>query len=122
MRALPYGEGVSFWALTEMIKPQAGIQENDSAETARGKLLASVDAVAEPGERSWVIEHLLLDRLGNVPDQKLLNLETMGKGLDKFHDPPQASDDLARLVGNINGPEERQEMVVTDARKIDPLL
>jgi class 3 adenylate cyclase/tetratricopeptide (TPR) repeat protein len=58
-RALPYGEGVSFWALTEMIKAQAGIQENDSAETAEAKLRESVDAVVEPGERGWVVEHLL---------------------------------------------------------------
>ena len=58
-RALPYGEGVSFWALTEMIKAQAGIQENDSAESAEAKLRESVDAVGEPGERGWVVEHLL---------------------------------------------------------------
>src|SRR4249919_69813 len=29
-RALPYGAGVSFWALSEMVKAQAGIHENDS--------------------------------------------------------------------------------------------
>jgi class 3 adenylate cyclase/tetratricopeptide (TPR) repeat protein len=58
-RALPYGEGVSFWALTEMIKAQAGIQENDSAESAEAKLRESVDGAVEPDERAWVVEHLL---------------------------------------------------------------
>jgi class 3 adenylate cyclase/tetratricopeptide (TPR) repeat protein len=58
-RALPYGEGVSFWALTEMVKAQAGILENDTPQVAEGKLRESVDAVVEPGERSWVVEHLL---------------------------------------------------------------
>src|SRR3954453_20512642 len=31
-RALPYGDGVSYWAVSEMVKAQAGIQENDTPE------------------------------------------------------------------------------------------
>ncbi|HET8527747.1 MAG TPA: AAA family ATPase [Gaiellaceae bacterium] len=58
-RALPYGEGVSFWALAEMVKAQAGIDENDDAETAAAKLRDSVDAVVDEDERAWVIDHLL---------------------------------------------------------------
>ncbi len=38
-RALPYGDGVSFWALGEMVKAQAGIQENDALEVARAEAL-----------------------------------------------------------------------------------
>ena len=34
-RSLPYGDGVTFWALGEMVKAQAGILESDGAETAR---------------------------------------------------------------------------------------
>src|SRR6266850_5767310 len=33
-RSLPYGEGVTFWALSEIVKAQAGILETDSAEDA----------------------------------------------------------------------------------------
>jgi class 3 adenylate cyclase/tetratricopeptide (TPR) repeat protein len=58
-RALPYGEGVSFWALAEMVKAQAGIQENDDAESAEEKLRASVDAIVDPDDRAWVAQHLL---------------------------------------------------------------
>ena len=36
-RSLPYGEGVSFWALGEIVKAQAGILETDDAATARGE-------------------------------------------------------------------------------------
>ena len=36
-RSLPYGEGVSFWALAEMVKAQAGILETDSPEAGRGQ-------------------------------------------------------------------------------------
>ncbi len=42
-RALPYGEGVSFWAVAEMVKAQAGIQENDSRDAGEEKLRASVE-------------------------------------------------------------------------------
>src|SRR5262249_7854365 len=42
-RCLPYGDGVTFWALAEMVKAQAGILEgDDEAETER-KLDAVVD-------------------------------------------------------------------------------
>ena len=33
-RSLPYGEGVTFWALGEMVKAQAGILDTDTAEAA----------------------------------------------------------------------------------------
>jgi class 3 adenylate cyclase/tetratricopeptide (TPR) repeat protein len=57
-RALPYGQGVSFWALGEMVKAQAGIHENDSQQEAEAKLRVSVEtSVAEP-DRDWVASHL----------------------------------------------------------------
>ena len=34
-RSLPYGEGVSFWALGEIVKAQAGILETDSPRRDR---------------------------------------------------------------------------------------
>ena len=37
-RSLPYGGGVSFWALAEMVKAQAGILEGDTSGDAEAKL------------------------------------------------------------------------------------
>ena len=37
-RSLPYGDGVSFWALAEMVKAQAGILETDTSGQAEAKL------------------------------------------------------------------------------------
>jgi predicted ATPase len=42
-RSLPYGEGVAFWALVEMVKAQAGILEGDAGEVVERKLLSVVD-------------------------------------------------------------------------------
>jgi class 3 adenylate cyclase/tetratricopeptide (TPR) repeat protein len=41
-RSLPYGEGVTYWALGEMVKNQAGILETDTAEQAAQKLREEV--------------------------------------------------------------------------------
>jgi class 3 adenylate cyclase len=37
-RCLPYGEGIAFWALGEVVKAEAGILESDSPEQAAAKL------------------------------------------------------------------------------------
>ena len=39
-RSLPYGEGLSYWALGEIVKAQAGILETDEADAAEAKLAA----------------------------------------------------------------------------------
>ena len=57
--SLPYGEGVTFWALGEMVKTHCAILESDAPEQARQKLSAAVAAVlAEPSEADSVERHL----------------------------------------------------------------
>ncbi|HEX2088429.1 MAG TPA: adenylate/guanylate cyclase domain-containing protein [Actinomycetota bacterium] len=54
-RCLPYGEGITFWPLGEVIKGEAGILETDSLETAERKLEAAVEAAVEDtAEREWL--------------------------------------------------------------------
>jgi class 3 adenylate cyclase/tetratricopeptide (TPR) repeat protein len=54
-RSLPYGEGVVFWALAEMVKLQAGILESDPVATAEEKLRAAVsDLLHDSGDARWV--------------------------------------------------------------------
>jgi tetratricopeptide (TPR) repeat protein len=58
-RSLPYGEGVSFWALAEIVKAQAGILESDSEADVESKLRAAVEEVAEdPSEAEWMAARL----------------------------------------------------------------
>ncbi len=56
-RSLPYGEAVSYWALAEMLKAQAGILETDSDEEAEAKLALSVQQLIEE-DAEWVLSHL----------------------------------------------------------------
>jgi class 3 adenylate cyclase len=52
---LPYGEGISFWALGEVLKAQAGVLEFDDPATVAAKLADAVAAaVEEPAERQWL--------------------------------------------------------------------
>jgi class 3 adenylate cyclase/tetratricopeptide (TPR) repeat protein len=58
-RSLPYGDGVTFWALSEMVKSHAGILETDSAEAAEAKLRQAVtEAIADPVDVDWLFGHL----------------------------------------------------------------
>jgi class 3 adenylate cyclase/tetratricopeptide (TPR) repeat protein len=54
-RCLPYGEGIAFWALGEIVKAHAGILESDDSKAAAEKLGASVEAVIpDPAEHDWI--------------------------------------------------------------------
>ena len=55
-RCLPYGEGITFWALGEIVKAHAGILESDPPAVATAKL----DAVLPDGdEQAWFRQRLL---------------------------------------------------------------
>jgi len=55
-RCLPYGEGITFWALGEIVKAEAGILESDSAEVAAAKLERAISP--EETERQWLLQRL----------------------------------------------------------------
>jgi class 3 adenylate cyclase/tetratricopeptide (TPR) repeat protein len=58
-RSLPYGDGISFWALGEMVKAQANLLETDGPEQAEEKLAAAVVAVvSDPADVEWLERHL----------------------------------------------------------------
>jgi class 3 adenylate cyclase len=58
-RCLPYGEGISVWALGEIVKAHAGVLESDDPESAREKLAASVESLVEnAAERAWIAGEL----------------------------------------------------------------
>lgn len=58
-RCLPYGEGVTFWALSEIVKAQAGILETESVSDARRKLDRAVSAIVDnPHDAEWIASRL----------------------------------------------------------------
>jgi class 3 adenylate cyclase/tetratricopeptide (TPR) repeat protein len=66
-RSPAYGEGVTFWALGEMIRRRAELAETDDEATSRARIAATVGQwVTDADERSWV-EPALLALLGLEP-------------------------------------------------------
>jgi class 3 adenylate cyclase/tetratricopeptide (TPR) repeat protein len=58
-RCLPYGDGVTLWAVAEMVKGQAGILETDRREAAAQKLHSAVaNVVIDRADAHWVEGHL----------------------------------------------------------------
>ncbi|MEA2555817.1 MAG: hypothetical protein QOI60_1148 [Actinomycetota bacterium] len=70
-RCLPYGDGISFWALGEIVKAHAGILDTDDQATLSDKLDAAL-VEPDPALRSW-----MKDRLGPLV------------GLEASTSPPQ---------------------------------
>ena len=63
-RSPAYGEGISFWALAEMVRGRAVITEADEPAEARAKVAAMLDEwVTDETERRWM-EPRLLQLLG----------------------------------------------------------
>ena len=63
-RSPAYGEGISFWALGEMVRQRAGLLETDDEATTRSKIGESLAThIADVDERRW-IESALLTLLG----------------------------------------------------------
>jgi len=63
-RSPAYGEGVTFWALGEMVRARAGLAETDDEAVTRAKVGASVaEWASDDQERAW-IEAALLALLG----------------------------------------------------------
>jgi class 3 adenylate cyclase/tetratricopeptide (TPR) repeat protein len=69
-RCLPYGDGVSFWAVAEIVKAQAEILESDEAEVVAEKLANAVREVVPSNEQEWV----------NSALAPLVGLEAAGTG------------------------------------------
>ncbi len=63
-RSPAYGEGITFWALGEMVRGRCGLLETDDEPTTRGKIGETLARhVPDPEERRW-IEPALLALLG----------------------------------------------------------
>jgi class 3 adenylate cyclase/tetratricopeptide (TPR) repeat protein len=58
-RSLPYGESLSYWALGEIVKAQAGIVDNDDEDVASDKLHEAIaSALPDTDDAPWVEGHV----------------------------------------------------------------
>ncbi|HET6870827.1 MAG TPA: adenylate/guanylate cyclase domain-containing protein, partial [Solirubrobacteraceae bacterium] len=58
-RCLPYGDGVAYWALAEMVRHRLRVPEDASEEETRAKLAAGLESwIDDPAEREFVSARL----------------------------------------------------------------
>jgi len=73
-RSPAYGEGITFWALGEMVRGRCGLVEADDEETTRARVAETVSTwIRDEEQRTW-IEKALLTLLGlesGVPSDQL---------------------------------------------------
>ncbi len=67
-RCLPYGEGITYWALGEIVKAQAGILESDSEADAERKLRHAVNSLIDDTPRAEWIRARLVPLAGGPAD------------------------------------------------------
>jgi class 3 adenylate cyclase/tetratricopeptide (TPR) repeat protein len=74
-RSPAYGEGISFWALGEMVRRRAGLFETDDEPTTRAKIAETlVEYVPDEADRRWIGPALLA----------LLGVETSSVGSEQL--------------------------------------
>jgi DNA-binding SARP family transcriptional activator/tetratricopeptide (TPR) repeat protein len=77
-RSLPYGDGVSFWALGEMVKAEAGILESDPTQKVHRKLGKAVHRVVEdPAEARRIATYL--GALTGLSGEEAISAERRGE-------------------------------------------
>jgi class 3 adenylate cyclase/tetratricopeptide (TPR) repeat protein len=132
-RSPAYGEGISFWALAEMVRGRAGITEADDPAAGRTKLAAMLgEWVSDETERRWM-EPRLLQLLGleagdadERPDRDSLfaawrvffeHVAERGVVVLVFEDLQWADDGLLDFIDHIlDWSRERPIYIITLAR------
>jgi tetratricopeptide (TPR) repeat protein len=109
-RCLPYGQGVTYWPLAEMVKTSAGISDDDPVEGAREKLVAVCEdeAVADLlALAAGLLEVVENDRsrqeiawAAREWAEKLAEAEPL---VLRFEDIHWAEEPLARLIEHLAG-------------------
>ncbi|HEY7332411.1 MAG TPA: adenylate/guanylate cyclase domain-containing protein, partial [Candidatus Limnocylindria bacterium] len=95
-RSPAYGEGITFWALGEMVRSRAGLLETDDDATTRGKISETLEAfVPDEAERRWIQPRL--EQLLGIGDPEGGGREELFAAWRTFFERV-AGDDVAVLV------------------------
>ena len=102
-RCLPYGDGITFWALGEIVKAEAGVLETDSPPEALAKLGHVADLIADEADRAWIVESTCAARrcagrgVGSRARRSLLRLAALSRSTCRS--PPNRPRDRGSPLG-----------------------
>lgn len=99
-RCLPYGDGVAFWALGEVVKAQAGILDSDDPTQARAKLVDAITSLG-PANPDWVTT-CLIPLAGVGPTPAGVEREELFRGWLRFIEALAAKRPLVMVVEDLH--------------------
>ncbi len=123
-RCLSYGEGITWWAVAEIVRQAAGITEDDDSRSARAKIAAALDG----SERADVAASELAQLIGvepasKAPEQILWALRTLlssraahGPVVVVLEDLQWAEDPLLDLIERLPGQLDAAVLIACTAR------
>ncbi len=82
-RCLSYGEGVSYWALSEMVRARLSISEEDPLDVVAERLVSGLERwITDPSDREFIYPRL--GQLLGLPSPKVLSREELFAGWRLF--------------------------------------
>jgi DNA-binding SARP family transcriptional activator len=134
-RCLPYGDGITYWALGEIVKAQAGILESDDSHESAAKIARALDDL-EPDEarRTWLERSLRailgLEHTGAAGDREqahaawrqfLEAIAAQGPLVVAFEDIHWADDALLEFLGGVVGRASGVPLMVVCTTRLELL-
>ncbi len=99
-RCLSYGDGITFWALGEIVKAQAGILDSDDAATAGEKLGRSVEALFDdPTTSRWI--HTRLEPVAGVVGADEATAQELFAALTRFFEALAGRNPLILVIEDL---------------------
>lgn len=118
-RSPAYGEAVTFWALTEMVRSRAGIAETEDPLKARNALRACVaEYVSDPEEQNWM-ETRLAGLLG-LADMPTGNRDELYAALRGFFQRVAATSTTLLLFEDLHWADDGQLEFIEELVEMSP--
>jgi hypothetical protein len=104
-RCLPYGRGITYWPVAEMVRSAAGISESATADEAETRIASLLVDEADPDGRAGEDGPLVHGSNGDTPE-----------GIEEAEHAIATAEHVLRLYVSVRaGPEEVQEFDVSVA-------
>ena len=114
-RCLSYGEGVTYWALADMVRMRCRISEDEQSDSALPKLRATVEEIVLDADERRFVEPRLAQLLG-IAEQRAGDKQDLFAAWRLFFERlADASPDRARVRGRSVGRRESARL-----RRIPP--
>jgi class 3 adenylate cyclase/tetratricopeptide (TPR) repeat protein len=106
-RSPAYGEGISFWALAEMVRSRVGLLELDDPPTTRAKLALALETyVPDEAERRWMAPRL--EQLLGMADSEAGGLDDLFAAWRTFFERVAGENTLVMVFEDLHWADQGQ--------------